>query len=850
MKPRPGVLIFALATFSIAALKSQQSVNTLVRVIPTPQRVQIAPLLYRLTSQTRIILGEGTAPPDEFAMRQINVRLAELQRGPLRIVREKEVRKISRDYIFLGPPRGPFAKNWMNRRRLSLEPQMKDEGYLLDVSEDGVVILGETTRGRFYGVMTLLQILDQQRKSVTFPGVTIHDWPQMRFRGITDDLSRGQVSTAENFKKIIRFLARYKLNVYSPYIEDIFVFRQHPLIGRGRGELTAAEVMELDAYAKQYHVELIPIFETLGHWENILVLPEYLRYAEFPGASTLNVSDEAIYPLLDGMISEVSAAFSSPYFNIAADESFNVGLGASKSRVTATDLATVHAEHYKRLFEILRKYKKKAMMYGDIILANPAILKKIPKDVVIVDWQYDAAERYPSTQTFREAGFPFIVSPAVWNSNGPFPDFAKATVNVENLCREGFRNGSLGVLTSSWNNYGGESLRELNYYGYAWSAECAWRPLEANLERFNEIFFLDFFGDEHSALAAGTIYALLSSPLSQINWHELWRHPLLPPRLSSQPLTVRIASLRLILPIAVRLLGELKESVPEHNNHIRLLSFVVRLHEWFASKVVVAEALKQVAEDSGKHSANSNLRREVLARARDLVAELHRLKNEFSSLWLETNRSANLQLLMMRYDRQIRYWEETIRTLEQKGVIKDPLIESQWIYHPDAHPGGRDSTLLQVSTAYFTTKIELEQVASSARLQLIGDTHVRLWVNGHLVGEVYARRSPSLTVENERVKMWDIRSFLRPGENILALEATNYDRYGSAGVNVYAELEHNSGMIRVMSDSTWHVSVKPPTDWKTSLEPGEGWVRASSMQYPYLVVRPDFENGRLSWIER
>jgi hexosaminidase len=387
MKPRPRVLILTLATFSIAALKSQQSVNTLVRVIPTPQRVQIAPLLYRLTSQTRIILGEGTAPPDEFAMRQINVRLAELQRGPLRIVREKEVRKISRDYIFLGPPRGPFAKNWMNRRRLSLEPQMKDEGYLLDVSEDGVVILGETTRGRFYGVMTLLQILDQQRKSVTFPGVTIHDWPQMRFRGITDDLSRGQVSTAENFKKIIRFLARYKLNVYSPYIEDIFVFRQHPLIGRGRGELTAAEVMELDAYAKQYHVELIPIFETLGHWENILVLPEYLRYAEFPGASALNVSDEAIYPLLDGMISEVSAAFSSPYFNIAADESFNVGLGASKSRVTATDLATVHAEHYKRLFEILRKYKKKAMMYGDIILANPAILKKIPKDVVIVDWQ-------------------------------------------------------------------------------------------------------------------------------------------------------------------------------------------------------------------------------------------------------------------------------------------------------------------------------------------------------------------------------------------------------------------------------------------------------------------------------
>ena len=62
------------------------------------------------------------------------------------------------------------------------------------------------------------------------------------------------------------------------------------------------EIKELDAYAVRYHIQMIPIFETLGHWENILSMPEYAAYGEFPGAHTLNVSDEKMYTLLDEMI--------------------------------------------------------------------------------------------------------------------------------------------------------------------------------------------------------------------------------------------------------------------------------------------------------------------------------------------------------------------------------------------------------------------------------------------------------------------------------------------------------------------------------------------------------------------
>lgn len=820
------------------------------RIIPSPQQCVTRGEPFKFTSQTRVILGERSTAEDRFTAQQLNLWLGEQRRTPLRIADEEAVRKLSKNIIYIGSPKASYAKQWLKARALTLGAELRDEGYVLESNGQEIVIVAESPRGRFYGMMTLLQLLEQQKKSIVAPGVAIRDWPRQKIRGITDDLSRGQISTMENFKTIIRFLARHKLNVYSPYIEDIFVFKNHPAIGKGRGELTAAEVKELDAYAKQYHVELIPIFETLGHWENILALPEYRKYAEFPGAHTVNVSDEAVYTILDEMIGELSAAFSSPYFNMAADESWDVGLGANKARVAASDLATVHAEHYKRLFEIIRKHKKKPMMYGDIILNNPTILDKIPKDVVIVDWHYGALEEYPSPVVFKNAGFPFVVSPAVWNFTGPFPNYINTMINIQNLNRDGFRNGSLGLLTSNWNDYGGEALRELNYYGYAWTAECAWRPLEANAAKFDSTFFRECFGDDRSALLGQSVYAWLSNALNQINWQELWRHPMLPLRQTSIPMMWREQSLLTTMPLVQGMLTELKGSARNNPEHVRLLLFVSRLAQWYAHKLDAAEQLQRAAADTAIGVPRQTVLKSALANAGGVVRELGELKEEFKSLWLRTNRSANLNFLMQRYDRQLQYWGETMRALEQSGVTTDPLIASQWIYHPQANPGRRDSTLSQIPRALFRKVFALNQPVSNAKVQLIGDTHARLWVNGVEVGEVFARRSLSLIVEHQRIKMWDVTSLLKPGDNVIAVEVANYNAFGSAGVNVYGELRSGSAATKIMSDSGWKVSQEPAEGWRLAGFDDHSWLNALPKPYPFQVIGPDFDTGRLSWIER
>lgn len=844
MKPIHSAFLLAALLAIAPELRAQRSAPD-VAVIPKPRMVTTAPGHFRITGQTRIILASGATLEDRFAADQLNEHLIGLGLSPLEISEEARVRRRESDFILLGPPLGARSVSILKETGTTLTPEMKEEGYLLSSTNDRIAIIAESTRGRFYGMMTLLQLITQERRAVTVPRLLIRDWPALSIRGITDDLSRGQVSTLDNFKKIIRFLSRHKLNVYSPYLEDIFEFRNHPRIGRGRGALTIEEIRHLDAFAKQHHVELIPIFETLGHWENILLLPEYRQYAEFPGAHTLNVSDERMYGLLDEMIGELASAFSSPTFNMAADESWDVGLGATRQRVARSDLATVHADHYKRVFAILKKHGKQPMMYGDILLNHPSILEKIPRDVIIVDWQYWGGDSYPSAATFRTAGFPFVVSPAIWNFTGPFPNYLNTIINVRNFARDGHKNGALGILTSNWNDYGGETFRELNYYGFAWTAECGWNPETADPARFDEVFFPLFSGSKDAGRALRAAYQLLSNVYTQLEWHEIWRHPLLPERESGLRNIWRFQAVESTMPLVREVLDAAEQGFTLNRDHADYIRFVTRLSDWFVRKIKTARQITALQRDT--LLADPEKRTAITAAALSVIPPLEALKREFQDLWLRTNRPANLQLLLDRYDRQVLYWREIA-----EQPLKDRYeIPSAWMYHPSANPTVRDSSLTQVPRAFFRISWDSADSLAPGGIQMIADTFAEIFMNGNPLDTLLARRSLSLTVERERVKQWDLTRHLRPGRNTLAIAAANYDPFGSAGINVLGYRVNPGGEYKVIVlDTLVRVSLSAPQDWQRPEFDDSGWIHAVPKAYPAMVVAPAFEQGRLSWIER
>lgn len=820
------------------------------QILPTPQSVVEKNSRFKITSATKIVLGSDSHA-ERFIAQQLNDELSVRKIMMLKVVGDKSVRKLSSNFIFIGKPATGYGKKFLAERKGKLTPEMKAEGYFLDSDPNGIVIIAESDKGLFYGAMSLLQMLRSEKRSLTVAGTTIHDFPSQKIRGITDDISRGQVSTPENFKKIVRFCARYKLNVYSPYLEDMFIFKKHTEIGKNRGALSAAECRDLDAYAKKYFVEVIPIFQTLGHWENILLHSDYMKFGEFPGAHTLNISDERVYSMLDEMIGEVSACFSSPYFNIAADESWDVGLGTNKERVKKSDLATVHSEHYKRIFEMVKKYGKKPMMYGDIILDYPDILTKIPQDVTMVDWHYGASFDYTSPEIFSKAGFPYVVSPAVWNFSQPFPNFINTFLNIQNLNLDGFKNGSQGILCSNWNDFGGEALRELNYYGYAWTAECAWNPMNVDQTVFNKKFFGDFFGSVDDDNMQ-TVYTVLSSPANHYHWYDLWRHPMLPNREDMiwekrLPLIQRMQSISSTIPFVQELIKESSGKIKRNNDHLQYLSFITKLNLWYATKIKAQETIKLLLKDSTRPAVEISAA--VIPLCREVVEQLTDVRSEFEKAWMTTNKPHGLNLLLRRYDRQAAYWNELAEQMRRGDFAVEPAIKSQWIYHPKANPNLKDS--VQIQKAFFRKTFTVPNNVISAKLQLIGDTWAKISVNGKFIGEVMARRSLSLIVENERSKIFDILPFLNDSKNVISVESQNFQTAGSAGTNVYSEIVSSDGSVHtIMSDNSWLVSEIPNTGWETVSFNDSSWISASPRSFPYPIVKPNLATGRTSWFER
>jgi len=711
-----------------------------------------------------------------------------------------------------------------------------DEGYLLRISKKKIELKAHTAKGIYYAAMSLIQMLEKANGSL--PCIEIIDWPDMKIRGVSDDISRGQVSNLENFKKIISHIARYKMNTYMLYMEDMLEFEKYPTIGKNRGALTKSEVKEIITFAKKNFVEVIPIFQTLGHYENILSQEEFLKYAEFPGAASLNVSSDSTYVFLEDLLKEVFELFPSEYFHMGADESWDVGLGASKKLVEQTNIAIVHANHYKKVYDICKKYNKKVMMYGDILLDYPEILSLLPKDIIIVDWQYRAEEYYPSTKKIRDAGFEYLVSPTAWNFTSTFPVNINSLPNIKYIVKSGLENESLGMINSNWGDYGAETIKELILYNYAWSAQCSWDYAQSDLGKFSQDYFYDFFGIEDKRLL--NIYETLSNPLNQMTWNEIWRHPLLnfkepvwwEPKVSK---AVRLSWNELTLSQLKNDIELLKFKVKKNSDHLEILQFILQLNEWHKIKLNTQFSLQRNLKANPVKHLN-----ELTTLIDENLKSLIMLKQNFRTLWLKYYKETNLYMIEDKFNRLISYFQEVKASAVAQNLVSfRPLLDSKWIYVKSD-----DSTYL--NKAEFSSSFELQELPEQAYLQLLGDTYVQLFINGQFVDKVYARRSLSLLVDYKRIKFINVTSFLNKGVNSINLIAENFNRKGAAGFNLISRIKFGENEMIIKSDD----SVSSILKWKGRKPGDSSWKEVVSKAYSSEIIAPNFETKRTSWFER
>jgi hypothetical protein len=90
-----------------------------------------------------------------------------------------------------------------------------------------------------------------------------------------------------------------------------------------------------------------------------------------------------------------------------------------------------------RVRDLLKPYNRRLMFWGDIALHHPDLIGNVPKDMIVMNWQYGARDDYSnSIDPFKNAGLDQFVCPSAQNYNQVFPNLDGSSKNIS-ICQPG-----------------------------------------------------------------------------------------------------------------------------------------------------------------------------------------------------------------------------------------------------------------------------------------------------------------------------------------------------------------------------------------------------------------------------
>ncbi|MEZ7950447.1 MAG: family 20 glycosylhydrolase, partial [Flavobacteriaceae bacterium] len=232
-----------------------------------------------------------------------------------------------------------------------------EEGYELKIEENSILIASKNSKGAFYAVQSLLQLMPIKSNglAIAIPCLELQDEPQFKYRGMHLDVGRHFFSV-DFIKKYIDLIARLKMNTFHwhltedqgwrieikkyPKLQEIAAFRNETLVGHyndqphkfdGKkygGFYTQEQIKEVVAYANTRQVTIIPEIEMPGHSQAAIAAYPALGCTgeQVKVATKWGVFDEVYCPkestfkFLEDVIDEVVALFPGKYIHIGGDE--------------------------------------------------------------------------------------------------------------------------------------------------------------------------------------------------------------------------------------------------------------------------------------------------------------------------------------------------------------------------------------------------------------------------------------------------------------------------------------------------------------------------------------------------
>ncbi len=353
------------------------------------------------------------------------------------------------------------------------------EGYTITASSNEIKITSNGPAGAFYALMTLKMLRNMYKFHI--PCCIINDAPDMMYRGFYQDTTRGRIPTLDTLKKLVDTMADYKMNSLQLYVEHSFDFKEYDHCKDELGYLTAEEICELDEYAKDRFIDLIPSLATFGHLYHLLQGDKYKHLCELSEYKptehywkermrhhTINPLIPESFELVTSLIDQHIASFSSNYFNICCDETFDLAYDVNKDK----DKGRLYVDFVKKLIAYLEAKGKTVMMWGDIILQHPEFISELSENLIFLNWEYS---KNPNEDKVRElSAKKQIVCPGTSSWQDFYERLDIEEDNITKLTEYGHKYSVMGILNTNWGDFGNPASIDMAMYGLILGASVSW----------------------------------------------------------------------------------------------------------------------------------------------------------------------------------------------------------------------------------------------------------------------------------------------------------------------------------------------------------------------------------------
>jgi hexosaminidase len=660
-------LLFCLTMIPVATALADHNA-----LLPRPQQVQYGSGTLALP----VLAVQFTSPPsaeDLFAAEQLASRLSAISQTKVEIQKDK----FSGRSIVLNRTGEGGA---LPADQESPGPDSR-ESYTLQVTPQGAEIRGHSSAGIFYGVQTLLQMVEGTGAEAVLPVAEIKDWPALAYRGVMIDFSEGELIRLSEAERQIDLMARFKANQYYFYSEASIEFEGYDVVNP-KGRYSREQVRHVIEYARQRHIDVVPCMELYGHMHNLFRFEKYADLGLPRYGGEFDPRNPRMYEVLDNWIEQTAKLFPSPWYHVGFDEPWSLGkIGVVPGK-----------DPFKTFMDVLRHISEKAKSHGkrigffaDIeqgastLSKHPELLKDVPAGAIAYPWIYEVRTNYaPFVEPLASRNIPTVITPGVWGWNELFPDFHRSFFNINELTATGRKHHTLGILNTTWTD-SRQTIYRLILPGIAFGAAAAWQPERVNTNSF----FRDYCAVVYPAAVAAeiapaleelsTVEEIFENVLQTTTQSAFWADPLAPGHLKK--LQAGEAEVR-----RARLLAESAQECVQRAMRIssdptlKSLLLAARLFDYLGMKSLYAlewaDYFRQLKENPKKELVQLYIGNQMnsttygmLTDLREMISEL---REEYREAWLDEATPFRLQSALYRWDAEWDYWTAMQRLLVQQ----------------------------------------------------------------------------------------------------------------------------------------------------------------------------------------